>query len=175
MAEHRALVSLKVHSDNGLELLRQTLRNTFEPGNVLALSSIYKIFGEQHRPLHVHDLRSLTRYQGLCAVAQLRVMTPAQKLLIHLMSAEERQAKDSSHHRVSLNLLTYDDQVSMNPQLTLPHPELHTQPYYMIPAAEIWADYRHPILNKSFHELAQELARQPWGEFFAQGKSLLDF
>ena len=63
----------------------------------------------------------------------------------------------------------------MTENLTLPHPEFHMKPEVLFPAAEVWADYYHPVLKKTLRELTREFANLRWGEFFEQGKTLLDF
>ncbi len=70
-------------------------------------------------------------------------------------------------------LLCHDDEVRMTPALTLPYPKWMTEAHLLIPAAEIWGDYHHPVLTNNLYSLAQRFAGQPWGEFYAQGRELL--
>ncbi|MEZ4871408.1 MAG: hypothetical protein R2827_04005 [Bdellovibrionales bacterium] len=63
----------------------------------------------------------------------------------------------------------------MTPQLTLPYPDLLKRPEISVPASEAWGDYHHPVYKESMTSLAKRSAQGSWGEFFAHGKSVLDF
>ena len=56
----------------------------------------------------------------------------------------------------------------------MPHPEFHMSPEELIPASELDPDWVHPVLKTSLNELRKKLKTNAWGEFYAQGKSLLD-
>lgn len=85
-----------------------------------------------------------------------------------ILTAAERSFKGTQ-----AILLTYDDMVQLTPQLTVPYPRWLGEAHLLIPAAEIWGDYHHPILQKNLYALAQQFSGQPWGEFFSQGHELL--
>ena len=72
-------------------------------------------------------------------------------------------------------VLLFDGLVQLNPDLPIPHPELRNRAEWLVPASELWPDAIHPVLKKTLAELVSNLEERPWGEFVAQGKSLLDF
>ena len=58
---------------------------------------------------------------------------------------------------IDVDILLYDDLVSDSPELTLPHPRMHTRPFVMVPLCEIASHVEHPTLKKQFSEILKEL------------------
>jgi len=53
--------------------------------------------------------------------------------------------------------LFYGDAIIDEPELQVPHPELHKRRFTLEPLAEIAADFVHPVLNKNILQLKNEL------------------
>lgn len=58
---------------------------------------------------------------------------------------------------IDLDLIAYDDQVINEPNLTVPHPEMHKRDFVLIPLHEILPTYTHPILKKNVSELIETI------------------
>lgn len=54
---------------------------------------------------------------------------------------------------MDLDILMYGDFVSNEPGLAIPRPDLLRRPYMLKPMADIAPDVRHPLANKSMHDL----------------------
>ncbi|MDZ4253130.1 MAG: 2-amino-4-hydroxy-6-hydroxymethyldihydropteridine diphosphokinase [Sulfuritalea sp.] len=97
----------------------------------VAASSLYRTapVGLKHQPDFIN------------AVVQLVAVSPAPTLLQALFEIEARFGRQRSvknaPRTLDLDLLLYGDELSDDPQLTLPHPRLHERAFVLAPLAEI--------------------------------------
>ena len=97
----------------------------------IAASSLYRTapVGLKHQPDFIN------------AVVQLVAVAPAPTLLQALFEIEarfgRRRSVKNAPRTLDLDLLLYGDQLSDDPQLTLPHPRLHERAFVLAPLAEI--------------------------------------
>ncbi|WP_310450406.1 2-amino-4-hydroxy-6-hydroxymethyldihydropteridine diphosphokinase [Sulfuritalea sp.] len=97
----------------------------------IAASSLYRTapVGLKHQPDFIN------------AVVELVAVSPAPTLLEALFEIEARFGRQRSiknaPRTLDLDLLLYGDELSDDPQLTLPHPRLHERAFVLAPLAEI--------------------------------------
>lgn len=86
------------------------------------------------------------------AVVCLNTTLDPQQLLAALLALEAefgRVRKEKNAPRtLDLDLLLFDDLVLQTPQLTLPHPCLHTRAFVLVPLAEIATDLDIPGIGR---------------------------
>lgn len=58
---------------------------------------------------------------------------------------------------IDIDILFYGDALIDEPELQVPHPELHKRRFTLAPLAEIAPDFIHPTLNKNILQLKNEL------------------
>ena len=58
---------------------------------------------------------------------------------------------------IDVDILLIDDVVIERPGLTVPHPRMHLRRFVLTPAAEIAADWMHPVLLQTLGALLEQL------------------
>lgn len=97
----------------------------------IAASSLYRTapVGLRHQPDFIN------------AVVELVAVAPAPTLLQALFEIEarfgRRRSVKNAPRTLDLDLLLYGDELSDDPQLTLPHPRLHERAFVLAPLTEI--------------------------------------
>lgn len=175
MTIHKVLIGFKVFTNDGYATLKALISQASEFVTIQRASSIYRFHVETNEPTHIHDLKSLSSTEGMAVVVKATTSLDPNSLQEQLEQTEESFRGELSTRNVSLNLLVYEDMTLMTPDLTLPHPEFHRRAEFIVPASEVWGDYRHPVIEESLFSLTQAFSGESWGEFYAQGKTLLDF
>jgi 2-amino-4-hydroxy-6-hydroxymethyldihydropteridine diphosphokinase len=61
---------------------------------------------------------------------------------------------------IDIDILFHANHIQENPELTIPHPQLHLRRFTLLPLAEILPDLQHPTLHKSIAELLEECPDQ---------------
>lgn len=156
---HQTLVHVTTDLVGGTPIAQNLLREMKKIGQITAVSTVYKRYLGLNRVDLNANIEAVLRFNTKCAVDEL---------LWHFRRLQKE-------NRISLNLLSYDDLVVLSPQLTLPHPHLHTDFLVIRCASEAWPQLEHPIIEKTLSEIAALALPVVDAEFFLQGKSLIDF
>jgi 2-amino-4-hydroxy-6-hydroxymethyldihydropteridine diphosphokinase len=94
-------------------------------------------------------------------VLMLQTLLPAQVVLEKILAIENllgRKREEKWGSRIiDIDILFYGDAIIKEPNLQVPHPELHKRRFTLEPLAEIAADFVHPVLNKNILQLKNEL------------------
>ena len=120
-------------------------------GPVLSTSSVYETqsWGKTGAPDYLNQ------------VISLQTSLPAQTVLDRVLAIEiilgrKREEKWGSR-TIDIDILFYGEAVIDEPDLKIPHPELHNRRFTLEPLAEIAPDLLHPVLCKNILQLKNEL------------------
>lgn len=58
---------------------------------------------------------------------------------------------------IDLDILSFDDEIRAEPELTLPHPMMHERAFVMRPLAELAPDWIHPVLERTALSILESL------------------
>lgn len=116
-------------------------------GNLLAVSSLYETaaWGKTDQPAFLN--------QALLLETEL----PARALLRELLRLEEKLGRIREEkygpRLIDIDILLYNDEISGEDELRLPHPELPGRRFALVPLAEIAPGLMHPVLRKTITHL----------------------
>ena len=131
--KQRCFIALGANLGNPVATVRAAilaLRQLPKTG-FIAASSLYRTapVGLKHQPDFIN------------AVVELIAVVPAPTFLESLFAIEARFGRQRSVRNaprtLDLDLLLYGDEISDDPQLTLPHPRLHERAFVLAPLVEI--------------------------------------
>ncbi|HEY7349781.1 MAG TPA: 2-amino-4-hydroxy-6-hydroxymethyldihydropteridine diphosphokinase [Ktedonobacterales bacterium] len=91
-------------------------------------------------------------------------------LLRFLKALEQRLGRTPSYRygprEIDLDIVLYGDQIINTADLIIPHPRMAERAFVLTPLAEIAPQMRHPVLQRTMHELAEAVAAQGVNRLF---------
>ena len=98
----------------------------------------------------------------LNAVAELETQLEPGALLRALRELERAAGREPTRARwqprtLDLDLVLYGERVVRDPELVVPHPEMHLRRFVLEPLAELAPELRHPVLKQTVRELLHGL------------------
>jgi hypothetical protein len=127
-------------------------------------SSVYRQFQTEQR--YDFDARMIT-------VIKLGFRGTTEDFIKQVQGLQNYLTSFVGKNKVRVIPLAVEQETQMIPELTLPHPILHTEPLVTRCAAEVWGNYEHPILKRTLNDLADKAPAILNAEFMLQGKSLV--
>ncbi|WP_259067437.1 2-amino-4-hydroxy-6-hydroxymethyldihydropteridine diphosphokinase [Mucilaginibacter sp. X4EP1] len=94
-------------------------------------------------------------------VIVLKTDVPALEVLTQILNIENilgrRREEKWGSRTIDIDILFYGQSVINEPNLQVPHPELHNRRFTLEPLAEIAPQFVHPVLNKNILQIKNEL------------------
>ena len=121
-----------------------------QTGKIVKTSALYETaaWGKTEQPAFLNQ------------VLELHTDLEAGELMRNLLSIEEnmgrRREEKYGPRTIDIDILLYNLDVIQTDFLTVPHPLLPNRMFALKPLNEIATDYRHPVLNKTIHQLMEE-------------------
>ena len=125
---------------------------------------------DEHAEIHITKESSIIEtepwgYQNqdnfLNSVIEVQTSLSAEELMKTLLEIESKLGRvreiKNGPRTIDLDIIFFDNQISEDEFITLPHPRMHEREFVLKPLAEVNPDYIHPILNKTTKELLEEL------------------
>lgn len=152
---NRFLAQISMNVTRGTSGLVDILSEVLQKNKILAISSVYK-----RKEIFQAELEA--QYVVVICCEQEGPWPEAQKNL------------KTISRRGQIQLLVFEKEVLMTPEMTLPSPYLQSDPIAIMAPAEVWPGYVHPIYKKPLSTLVGHGQRSDRGEFLFQGRQLLE-
>ncbi|EHQ30056.1 2-amino-4-hydroxy-6-hydroxymethyldihydropteridine diphosphokinase [Mucilaginibacter paludis] len=130
-----------------------------------AISQIETLVGPVIRQSAVHQTLAWGKTDEpdyLNQVLLVETAMPARQLLQTILGIEKqlgRERKEKWGSRtIDIDILFYGNEVINEPDLVVPHPQLHNRKFTLAPLAEIAPGYIHPVLLQSIAQLNEAMA-----------------
>ncbi|HCN83368.1 MAG TPA: 2-amino-4-hydroxy-6-hydroxymethyldihydropteridine diphosphokinase [Sphingobacteriaceae bacterium] len=116
-------------------------------GKIESMSSLYETasWGKTNEPEYINQVIHLR--SDMTAEEVLKIIISIEKQL-----GRERTEKWGSRI-IDIDILFYDDQIINEPDLVIPHPQLHLRRFTLAPLNELIPNFNHPLLEKSINDL----------------------
>jgi 2-amino-4-hydroxy-6-hydroxymethyldihydropteridine diphosphokinase len=101
----------------------------------------------------------------LNAVVELECGLPPKRLLGILKQIERDLGRNEGGQKwgpraIDLDILVWEDRVVADPNLQIPHLELHKRRFALEPLCELCPELRHPLMGKTLAQLLSHLTAQ---------------
>jgi 2-amino-4-hydroxy-6-hydroxymethyldihydropteridine diphosphokinase len=137
--------------DRKLLLFEAIKRIETEVGPVLQASSVYETqsWGKTDAPDYLNQ------------VLMLQTEKPAREVLKKILAIElsmgRRREEKWGSRTIDIDILFYGDAVIDEPDLKVPHPEMHKRRFTLEPLAELAPEFEHPVIKKNILQLKNQL------------------
>ena len=153
MTEHKAYIGLGSNSGN----LRENFQKALAALKLCSSTqSVHPSSFYETPPMGPVDQPGF-----LNGVVEIKTSLSFRKLFDQLQQIEQDAGRQRNEHwgprTIDLDLLLYDDAIIQEPDLVVPHPQLHLRSFVLKGLCELIPACVHPVLNRSLQELKGRL------------------
>ncbi|NLT08841.1 MAG: 2-amino-4-hydroxy-6-hydroxymethyldihydropteridine diphosphokinase [Ruminococcus sp.] len=150
---HNALIAVGSNMGDSREIISEAVRKLEESEYIRDLKQSSLIVTKPYGYTEQDDFLN-------GAVLCRTVLSPHGLLdLMHRIENEAGRTREIhwGPRTLDLDLIFYDRAVISDPDLIVPHPDMHNRDFVLKPAAELMPDYVHPVLGARVSELLERL------------------
>ncbi|MCF0134061.1 MAG: 2-amino-4-hydroxy-6-hydroxymethyldihydropteridine diphosphokinase [Blautia sp.] len=150
---HRAYIALGANMGNEEAYLKDAVKELQDRKDC----SVLKIADF----IHTKAYGVTNQKDFLNSVLEMDTLLPPHELLDVLHVIENAAGRKRTLHwgprTLDLDILLYDQLILDDPDLVIPHKEMHLRDFVLRPLHQIAPTLRHPVLNKTIEELFEDL------------------
>ena len=150
---HKAYIGLGSNIGDKEEYLKEAINKISSEKNIKIIKQSSFITTKPWGYLEQEDF--------LNAVAEVETILEAEELMDLLLKVEEELNRERKikwgPRTIDLDILMYDEVISSDEKVILPHPRMHEREFVLKPLNEIAPYLMHPVFNKRIFTLLEEL------------------
>jgi 2-amino-4-hydroxy-6-hydroxymethyldihydropteridine diphosphokinase len=140
-------------------LLGSNLKNPSKQVDI-ATKHIQKLIGEVKRTSALYETAAwgnTNQPNFLNQVLVVHTNYDAQKILTKILAIEQKMGRirttKNAPRIIDIDIIFFNKEIIKNKDLIIPHPLLQQRKFVLIPLNELSPQFKHPILNKTIHQL----------------------
>lgn len=152
-SRHKAYIGLGSNIGDKEKYIKEAISKLSEEKNVKIIKQSAFIKTKPWGYLEQEDF--------LNAVAEIETILEPEELMDVLLKIEEELSRERTikwgPRTIDLDILMYDEVISSDEKVILPHPRMHEREFVLKPLNEIAPYLMHPVFNKRIFTLLEEL------------------
>lgn len=169
MNQKYTLLGMVAEFDGAIAQISEFVRFLKKHCEHVEVSSLYRYRSELKGKRLTTAIRS--SYEDQISVSiKTQISVEPLAFFYSLMAFEREQNNNKFRNSSKVYYLADGDSAFMTPELTLPFDELHLSADLLVPTAEVYGQYFHPILHKTIFEITKSL-KLPHGVLFFEQKT----
>lgn len=137
LAEARRLIEVRIGKIEAASRVRET--------------APWGDFGEEHPQWFLNQALAVATRLSAPEVLHEALAIEAQ------LGRKRRGEGHYSSRTMDIDLIFFNEMVADEAQLTVPHPRMHLRRFVLEPVAELWPEFKHPVLGLSMRQLLEAL------------------
>ena len=116
-------------------------------GKILRTSSLYETaaWGNTNQPDFLNQVLVVETKKSAIEVMKL--------ILAIEKDMGRKRTQKNAPRLIDIDILFYDKEIHSDENLAVPHPQIQNRRFVLVPLNELMPQFKHPVLNKSVHEL----------------------
>lgn len=162
MSQHKVIIALGGNTPETLNYFTEAKSSlSKEIGDLIATSHVY-----QALPMVREGVDASSYQPYLNAVASFKTQLSPREVLERCLMIERKLGRLRSEGQkwaprtLDLDIIDYDSLTIREKDLSIPHPEMHSRDFVLIPLADIEPSYMHPTLQVAIPEMLASISHR---------------
>ena len=150
----RYILLLGGNLGNVEKTMREAIRHIAQLGDVPLQSSVY-----ESEPW---GFEAKERFKNIAVeldtdLEPIALLDELQRIERQMGRSHKTVNRQYQSRSIDIDILLCEERIVDTERLTIPHKLMHVRQFALVPVAEHWSDWQHPVLHKTISELLAQL------------------